>query len=184
MTPVWLAGPLRSRGAGHQGQAAALLRHSVSARPARPRVLGSRAGLGLLLPGSGVTATVHRPHSLPRSLSCLLAWGPHTPAAPVDTWYHVQTLGRAASPALTPTDAHAALASVAQPCHGSAAASSQVAAQVPGLEPGGAAATGRSGPAWSAGQGEHPGSRKERQGRGPPFTFCPPHSLSTLSRSF
>ncbi|XFG05607.1 hypothetical protein AB1E19_009231 [Capra hircus] len=56
----------------------------------------------------------------------------------------------------------------------------RAAMQVPGLEPAGAVPTGRSGPAWSAGQREHPGSRKERQGehgtRGhPPSTLRAVH---------
>lgn len=117
-------------------------------RPAR------LAGLGFSLPGSGVTTTIHRPPSLPRSLSRLLTWGPHTLTAPVDAWCCVRTLGRAASPALTPADARAALASAAPLCSGSAAApgpgrpcrfrgwSQQVLSRLGGLAPRGAQVRG------------------------------------------
>lgn len=117
-------------------------------RPAR------LAGLGFSLPGSGVTTTIHRPPSLPRSLSRLLTWGPHTLTAPVDAWCCVRTLGRAASPALTPADARAALASAAPLCSGLAAApgpgrpckfrgwSRQVLSRLGGLAPRGAQVRG------------------------------------------
>lgn len=162
MTSVWPAESPRSGGAGHHWQAAALLQLSVCAQVAWLSCPPGGAGL---LSARLWGHRNHSPPTLPAPLSVpLIDLGSPHPHSPCGRLVLRLDLGQGCQPGSdTCRRTHSTSLGSSSVQWVSSGTGARAATQVPGLEQAGAVPTGRSGPAWSAGQREHPGSRKERQ---------------------